>query len=92
MCLLLSAAKITKIYAREGGGVVPVEFGFFPAEYWACLIFFCSLAVPVWYAQAILSRTLIKDRGPDKSISSVLDLRKLSHIFNYTWLVVINKS
>lgn len=32
MCLLLSAAKITKIYAREGGGVVPVEFGFFPAE------------------------------------------------------------
>lgn len=31
MCLLLSAAKITKIYAREGGGggVVPVEFGFF---------------------------------------------------------------
>lgn len=34
MCLLLSAPKITKIYAREGGGgVVPVEFGgFFPAE------------------------------------------------------------
>lgn len=28
MCLLLSAPKITKIYAREGGGVVPVEFGF----------------------------------------------------------------
>lgn len=43
MCLLLSAAKITKIYAREGGGVVPVEFGFFPAEYWACLIFFVVL-------------------------------------------------
>lgn len=44
MCLLLSAPKITKIYAREGGGgVVPVEFGFFPAEYWACLIFFVVL-------------------------------------------------
>lgn len=41
MCLLLSAAKITKIYAQEGGGdVVPVEFGFFSGrEFWACLIF-----------------------------------------------------
>lgn len=42
MCLLLSAAKITKIYAQEvgGGGVVPVEFGVFSGrEFWACLIF-----------------------------------------------------
>lgn len=42
MCLLLSAAKITKIYAREGGGgVVPVEFGFFPAESFEHVVLQC---------------------------------------------------
>lgn len=43
MCLLLSAAKITKIYAQEvgGGGVVPVEFGFFPAESFEHVVLQC---------------------------------------------------
>lgn len=43
MCLLLSAPKITKIYAREGrgGGVVPVEFGFFPAESFEHVVLQC---------------------------------------------------
>lgn len=41
MCLLLSAANITKIYAREGGGVVPVEFGFFPAESFEHVVLQC---------------------------------------------------
>lgn len=41
MCLLLSAAKITKIYAREGGGgVVPVEFGFFSGRVLSMFNFF----------------------------------------------------
>lgn len=63
MCLLLSAPKITKIYAREGGGVwFRWNLGLSCS---ACLI--CTSGIIAY----------VKDRGPDKSISSVLDLRKL---------------
>lgn len=80
MCLLLSAPKITKIYAQEGRGGVWFRWnlGFFRQRVLsmkscsACLI--CTSGIIAY----------VKDRGPDMSISSVLDLRKLSHIFNNT--------
>lgn len=42
MCLLLSAPKITKIYAREGGGVwFRWNLGFFPAESFEHVVLQC---------------------------------------------------